>query len=348
MIKIPHKIKVGYDKREDTYTGKLAYVIYYDGNNLRKESSWDKWRDKELGSDDYENLPLDGFVINKHAGGYNYNGWNRRNTYIRVYDPRGFEIEISVENLVYILEFTSSIQGKGLSGKFIYGWDGVGLVLLPENSTEYVLAMERRNIIDTKSWIQPSELILGGTYRNMKSDELIYMGKYDTYSTMYISNGHYSNSKNEKQKFVFYNVTSSKFEYYSSIYKKLSSCLNEIPSTNYSTLYDSLKLEYTIDPIDTSNNKYVELTEDEMRNPKLQCVYINRKRYMLAENYMYFYSIYDSHGFNTKLTDMIYDTKYYGYYGRIDFKNMSLSEVIAQYKPCKQVQYRISGIEITK
>ena len=29
-IYIPEKIKVGYQNRNDTYTKKLAYVIYYD------------------------------------------------------------------------------------------------------------------------------------------------------------------------------------------------------------------------------------------------------------------------------------------------------------------------------
>ena len=44
-IYIPKKIKVGYQDRSDTYTGKLAYVIYYDEKNkLRKEKSWNGWR----------------------------------------------------------------------------------------------------------------------------------------------------------------------------------------------------------------------------------------------------------------------------------------------------------------
>ncbi len=37
-IFIPKKLKVGYQYRDDTFTGKLAYVIYYDEKNkLRKE-----------------------------------------------------------------------------------------------------------------------------------------------------------------------------------------------------------------------------------------------------------------------------------------------------------------------
>ena len=44
---IPEKIRVGYQIRPGTYTGKLAYVIYYDLKGiLRKENSWEKWRDQ--------------------------------------------------------------------------------------------------------------------------------------------------------------------------------------------------------------------------------------------------------------------------------------------------------------
>lgn len=46
---IPSKIKVGFQDRSGTYTGKLAYVIYYDNKNvLRKEKSWESWRDKKI------------------------------------------------------------------------------------------------------------------------------------------------------------------------------------------------------------------------------------------------------------------------------------------------------------
>lgn len=41
---IPKKIHVGFQKRSDTYTGKLAYVIYEDEKGvLRKQGSWDGW-----------------------------------------------------------------------------------------------------------------------------------------------------------------------------------------------------------------------------------------------------------------------------------------------------------------
>ena len=46
-IYIPKRINVGYQNRKDTYTGKIAYVIYYDEKGkLRKETSWNNWRDE--------------------------------------------------------------------------------------------------------------------------------------------------------------------------------------------------------------------------------------------------------------------------------------------------------------
>ena len=76
---IPKKIKSGYNKREDCYTGKLAYVIYYDEKGkLRKETSWNSWRKEELGDDEYDNSPTDGFVLNKKVGGTSWSSWNTR------------------------------------------------------------------------------------------------------------------------------------------------------------------------------------------------------------------------------------------------------------------------------
>lgn len=48
-IFIPTKINVGFQERKDTYTGKLAYVIYFDEKGkLRKETSWQGWRDENI------------------------------------------------------------------------------------------------------------------------------------------------------------------------------------------------------------------------------------------------------------------------------------------------------------
>ena len=129
-IFIPQKLKVGFNNRDDTYTKKLAYIIYYDNTGkLRKQISWENWRDKNIEPLEIDNTPISGFVLNKKVGGYQ-DYYNMRQTYIRVYDPRDFEFEITVPNLLYILENTSSIKGKGLEGDFVYGWDGTDLLLI--------------------------------------------------------------------------------------------------------------------------------------------------------------------------------------------------------------------------
>ena len=60
---IPEKLKVGFQKRTDTYTQKLAYVIYFDEKGkLRKETSWENWRDKSIDPADFENVPTEGNI----------------------------------------------------------------------------------------------------------------------------------------------------------------------------------------------------------------------------------------------------------------------------------------------
>lgn len=113
------KIKVGFQNRENTYTKKLAYVIYEDHKGvLRKRASWESWRDEKIEPVDHDNEPTSGFVLNKKVGDY-VSDWNHRQAYVRVYDPRGFEFEITIENLLYILENANSIKGKGLEGEFV-------------------------------------------------------------------------------------------------------------------------------------------------------------------------------------------------------------------------------------
>ena len=120
----------------------MGYVIYYDQKNvLRKERSWQSWRQENLGFNDYPNEPLEGFVLNKHVGGYK-SDWNFRQSYCRIYDPRGFEFEITIDNLLWILDWEDCMHGKGLTGKYVYGWIGDQLVLIPCCTDDYKVSQE--------------------------------------------------------------------------------------------------------------------------------------------------------------------------------------------------------------
>jgi len=171
---VPKEIVVGYQNRNGTYTGKLAYVVYNDQKGkLRKAASWEKWRDKAIDQDTFKNEPTSGFVLNKDVGGGR--GWDARNNWIRVYDPRDFEFEISIDNLLFILQECSAIKGKGLEGELVYAWAGAELVLLPVSSTEYKESCTFTKLQTKK--ITSKDMVVGCTYLTKKQEKVMYMGR---------------------------------------------------------------------------------------------------------------------------------------------------------------------------
>lgn len=219
MLFIPKKLNVGYRERSNTYSGKLAFVIYYDDKGiLRKETSWQNWRDKNIKNDEFDNLPLSGFVLNKKVGGYMYR-WNPRQTYTRVYDPRGFEVEITIPNLLYILENTNSIKGKGLEGDFVYGWDGTELTLIPVGAPDYKKCKDYSDSLYNVEYIKAKDLVEGRVYRFKDNRVATYMGKYNEFC--------YYTKKLSKKKFVFNRFGETSFFDYSSITEKLIAVEND-------------------------------------------------------------------------------------------------------------------------
>lgn len=175
-LNIPSKLKVGFNERTDTYSGKLGYVTYIDKKGkIAKFTSWEHWRSKEMDVEEYDNSPIEGFFLNKKVGG-NKTGWNYRQTKCRIYDPRGFEVEISIENLLFILQECTSSKGGILDGSFVYAWDGSEMVLLPVESEDYKLSTQ---LIEKKEKITAKDLKEGSAYKSKEGDCLIYIGKLE-------------------------------------------------------------------------------------------------------------------------------------------------------------------------
>ncbi len=286
-IFIPKTINVGYQKRSDTYTGKLAYVIYYDEKGkLRKEASWNSWRDKNIPNEEFENIPTSGFVLNKKVGDYS-SGWEHRQAYCRVYDPRNFEFEITIENLLYILENANSIKGKGLEGRFIYGWDGKDLILMPVESPDYKQIEEYNQVIHNSEQIKAKNLIIGATYLTKDNKEYTYMGKFEYFSDGYTwyENGEYKISKKyidipndvnwRKVKYeTTYGLLYGKyfwfaykignewnFEQLKSIPKgKFIKCMNEKCSSEYADIFNVMEGSYHYSPYDKTKNKFLNIS----------------------------------------------------------------------------------------
>lgn len=231
---IPNKIRVGFQARGDTYTKMLAYVIYYDQKGvLRKEQSWQQWRDKNIEAKEFDNVPTEGFVLNKGVGGVRCSyGWNARQEYVRVYDPRNFEFEISVPNLLFILRECDCSRGKGLEGKFVYAWNGTTLVLVPASSQEYKESMGFTGL-QGKS-VKAKELIEGATYKTKKAEELIYIGKRKKYNVSF--SNYYMERKTDHHKDPFFIFWDGKRFIFLKNTNQLACVANDGVAPNYAEL----------------------------------------------------------------------------------------------------------------
>ena len=180
-------------------------------------------------------------MLNKGVGGVRESyGWNARNEYIRVWDPRGFEFEISVANLLYILQNASSIKGKGLEGKFLYGWQGTDLVLIPENAPEFQEMQKFTEIQSGK--VGRKDLTPGWKYLTKKNKIVTYVGEFPVYENNYTLTPYINLLRSNSYWFyhegVFIHSVSLNF---------LSSKQDADP--DYPYIIDKLRLDFEFNPI---------------------------------------------------------------------------------------------------
>lgn len=173
---IPTKIRIGFVTRTDTFTGKLAYIIYYDEKGkIRKEPSWNSWRDKSIPFLELDNTPMLGYMLNRGVERYGYHGSGR--SMIRVHDPRDFEFEISIDNLVGIL-MNNDVSKRDIQGECVFAWAGSDLILLPVNSEEYKTSQRYTEKQSQK--VSTKELIKGATYVKKKDHtHYRYLGHFE-------------------------------------------------------------------------------------------------------------------------------------------------------------------------
>jgi hypothetical protein len=351
---IPKRINVGFQERQGTYTGKLAYIIYFDEKGkLRKETSWNGWRDKKIDNEIFDNEPTSGFVLNKKAGGYS-TGWNHRQTYVRVYDPRGFEFEIDITNLLYILENATSTKGKGLEGEFVYGWSGKDLVLIPCESPDYVELVKLNELRHSEKKIGARDLKLGATYRTRENNEWIYLGKFDEYDS-------WNGSKKKTKSFFFARRSGENiyFETIKSPTQKLVEVITEEPVADFADIFDEMERQRIYSPLDTSKDEYIPLTFEEFVEKfeeKRRWVYIwtnfdsdGFERSEISENY---YRNTEEQGKYVyyKREEVEYKRGYYSWNQTVEKRvekvrqySNSLEEIFNIVKPHRKLQYLANG-----
>lgn len=233
--------------RRKQYDDRFTYNNkHYTGDDLKRQMDWlgtyeafkpsigKLVNDKTIEPIEFDNVPTEGFVLNKKAGGYS-TGWNHRSTYCRVYDPRGFEFEISIPNLLFILQECNAMRGKGLEGTFVYAWEGKDIVLLPTSSEDYQQSANFTKMQSGKVGVK--DLIVGCVYRDKKLVDYIYLGKfnwlYGSYNKAYFNKSYiFRKAKIEE---------GPRLKHYLHPLESLTSLsmkVTDIPVDNYSELMD--------------------------------------------------------------------------------------------------------------
>lgn len=247
---IPEKIRVGFQEREGTYTGKLAYIIYYDEKGkIRKETSFDGWRDHKIDVLELDNKPRNGYLFNKGVQRYAYHFGSGRSM-LRVYDPRDFEFEIDIDNLEAIL-MNSDVSKKEIIGDFVFAWSGKDLILLPVNSQEYKDSVEYTENQYKK--VSTKDLIKGATYSQKKNDsQYIYVGFFDWSDTTGYG-GINTKIVNKGKKHIFFERQKQDINSYNYLrddgfnilsVSTFSECVNDEPVDDYPEIVKAFEESY--------------------------------------------------------------------------------------------------------
>lgn len=110
--------------------GFATYVAADKAFEKRKETV-DRWRDKEIQPITFDNVPMSGFkicdVVSRH---------HNDNKKFRIEDPRGFELEIDVYNLMDIINKHTIVNGT-IVEPMLWGREDTNNYLISSNSEEY-------------------------------------------------------------------------------------------------------------------------------------------------------------------------------------------------------------------
>jgi hypothetical protein len=242
---IPKEIVVGAQTRSDTFTGKLAYVVYKDHKGvLRKEKSWNGWRDHKIEPLTFDNKPTSGFTFNKGVKRDGY--WGSGRSVIRVWDPRDFEFEISVDNLIGIL-MHADVSKRDITEPCVFAWYGTELVLLPTNSEEYQSSVKFTENQQVK--FSTKELTIGYTYEQRSDKEpVVYLGRHHEYAlkTDYQTSTTTAIDKGLKHTFI---GTTNKEVFFKSPSAFIARCIQEEVSPDFASLTDDFFRKTCSQPI---------------------------------------------------------------------------------------------------
>lgn len=175
-IKLPESFYVGFQHRQE---GILAFMVP-DGTDVaaqKRKSTVDVWSNYQQ-YDSSKNPPAK-IIKNEAVEGFeilsDVHRWSTENKLIRILDPRGFQVEISVSNLCMLLKETTTAQGK-IEGELIWARLGAQNILIPVNSEIYLTAEKNTQILSTQ--IKIADILPGHLVRFKNGNHGVYLGRF--------------------------------------------------------------------------------------------------------------------------------------------------------------------------
>ena len=147
-MKTSAMLKVGFQKREDTYSSKLGFIIPAD--EITSNRNFTRWINNQIPIEDIKNVPRSGFVLNKNIKrNFSYSSSEK----MRVFHPDGFEFEINMSNLSFIL-LNTNISAQEIMCDCVIGWFRGSVYLVPAHTEEGKDIINQNNVFRNISQIE--------------------------------------------------------------------------------------------------------------------------------------------------------------------------------------------------
>lgn len=189
-INIPSRFFVGFQSQAGDNVP-LGVITPYaeDAAGLKRQStvrSWaSRYKQDKLNCVVIDNKPMCGFRISR---GLRRLGWRSTNVMVRIEDPRGFELEVSIANLIMLTD-DNVIQNGEIIQDCVWARDGQQNLLLPVNSQPYQDAVENTDRVSRKVSIR--DVKVGNDILMLSGMAGKYMGFMYAQSSKLASNDSY-------------------------------------------------------------------------------------------------------------------------------------------------------------
>jgi hypothetical protein len=122
-----------------------------------------------------DNVPIEGFKIGEDIRRVY---WGGGNVVWRIYDPRGFELEISSANLAKVIEHVGLAKGGAIAGRCIWGRLGGQNLLIPEGTEVWDKMVKDQVKIASNAKLKPMKEVPVGATVSTKTGDKIYLGEF--------------------------------------------------------------------------------------------------------------------------------------------------------------------------